>query len=1844
MTSFAKNFLCVILIGLGLLLASGGPAQAGGALTSGTSSSGVLNLGNGYTENYTFTANTGENVVMHAVATIGVTINVTGPGGYAVSGSANRFVSSNLAAGGTYNVTVTGPAGNFQLMYVNSGGAVANGNLTSGSVASGSIGLNGMLSYKISATAGQFLLLQTGLGTSIGIATRVYNPDGTSLSLSSSRVEQALATTGNYTVIIEPTSNLTTSTTQVYAVLGAGAVSSGSLTSSATANGTLPVNGLMSYQFTAAAGEYFRIQVDSVYSGNYIWVMKPDGTAYAKGTNRFADAATASGTYTVVVQASNITYTGAYKLYFAKGNDSNNKNVIVSGNNFSGDLVPNEIKTYVFDAVAGQGARIHINSTYGMFISIYAPDGTFFTVSAVAGRVDFPTPAATQSGRYTIVLYATYITDTGTFDFNFFRGASDVSEGELFNGVAQAGEFLARNAINSYKMNAQAGTATITTTSSLGRQIWLYKPDGSYQTSNASSLTGVTLATSGVYTLYVIATTVAQTGDYDITATFTPIADTATTPDQSTTPEGCQLPGGADAAAAQAIQAPADRGETAGGTNMSGEVARISGPSPSMGNPINFDVGYKQQTAVDYDAGALSFIRVYRSDSTWTNNTVGTYWRHNYARTLTVTGGTAASITDASGVVRAYTLTGGNWVPNDLSNRAVFKTITGGYSYTLPNNTVEKYNATFQLTRIEYMGGGAVNLAYNGSGQLTSVTNENGRAITLTYVSGKVNTVVTPDGTFTYGYTGTNLTTVTRPDTKTTTYHYENLTYTNALTGITDAKGVRYATFGYDASGKAISSQHAGGVDSYTFNYTTNTSTNPLGKDTKYYYRNIGGVRRVMLVSGIASANCVASYKKINYDALGRVISKTDWQNHTTRYQYDSRGNVVYMLEAAGRPTVQRATTISWITSFNLPDVVTEPGITTDYDYDTYGRLVTMTVTDTATAETRITTYAYYSNGTDGSGNVILGRLQQVNGPRTDVSDLTTYAYDGNYNLTTVTNSLSQVTTVSARDSAGRPTTIQDMNGINTVLTYDTNGWLQTATRASGTGLAALYDFDYDFNGNIVKVTLPNSVFVEYSYDNAQRLTGIKDSLNNTVTYTLNNAGDATKAEVKNVTPTTTYVHDQAFDELSRLIRSIGAATPAQTAVFAYDKNSNLTSYTDPKANPATTYTYDALQRLSTQTNALSGVTTLGYSGLDDLTSVKDQRNHTTSYTYNAFGDVRSEISPDRGTINYIVDKAGNVTKRTDARSVVTDYTYDALNRLLTVVYPAETALNATLSYDLSSGCGTPYKGHLCRVVDNTGTTNYQYDSLGRVTSVSETRGALTFTQSYTYDLAGNIATMTMPSGRVVTYTRNANGLVSNVAAPINGSATNLASSITYLPFGPQNAMTYGNAKTFSATYDTDYNPTNRTVSGGLYNWTYTTDKNSNITQAGTTTYGYDALDRVNAENPGAAASYTYDATSNRLTKVQGGTITTTVPAANNKISAVGGTAYTYDAAGNITAIGTNGYVWSNQGLMKEYKISGVSTATYTYNAYNQRTKKVTGGVTTHYVYGAGGLMLGEYTTAGAMVREYIYLNQVPLTQVNSGSPETVTYIHTDHLGTPRFGTNSAGTSVWSWANDAFGISAASGATTINLRLAGQYYDSESSLFYNWNRYYNPAIGRYISSDPIGLAGGLNTFGYVGQSPVMWIDPMGLAGMGHNKPPIITIQQLLSSTALASEFIGFGAAGLAVGMYAGYNLVGFVGSYFLPEDVDCPLGGGLPNANAAWGKNRLIKELHDRGFIYDKPTTGEGGFIYKNANTGEQIRILPRPNRVPYSNDPTAKFENDWYYRYRTRDQPWGPATTIPNK
>ena len=110
-----------------------------------------------------------------------------------------------------------------------------------------------------------------------------------------------------------------------------------------------------------------------------------------------------------------------------------------------------------------------------------------------------------------------------------------------------------------------------------------------------------------------------------------------------------------------------------------------------------------------------------------------------------------------------------------------------------------------------------------------------------------------------------------------------------------------------------------------------------------------------------------------------------------------------------------------------------------------------------------------------------------------------------------------------------------------------------------------------------------------------------------------------------------------------------------------------------------------------------------------------------------------------------------------------------------------------------------------------------------------------------------------------------------------------------------------------------------------------------------------------------------------------------------------------------------------------------------------------------------------------------------------------MTFISTDHLLTPRLGTDEDQNIVWRWDGDAFGQTTADKDPDVNnqkrnirLRFPGQFHDGESGLYYNWSRYYDPKIGRYITSDPIGLRGGINTYSYVGQNPLYWIDPMGL--------------------------------------------------------------------------------------------------------------------------------------------------------
>ena len=200
------------------------------------------------------------------------------------------------------------------------------------------------------------------------------------------------------------------------------------------------------------------------------------------------------------------------------------------------------------------------------------------------------------------------------------------------------------------------------------------------------------------------------------------------------------------------------------------------------------------------------------------------------------------------------------------------------------------------------------------------------------------------------------------------------------------------------------------------------------------------------------------------------------------------------------------------------------------------------------------------------------------------------------------------------------------------------------------------------------------------------------------------------------------------------------------------------------------------------------------------------------------------------------------------------------------------------------------------------------------------------------------------------------------------------------------------------------------------------------------------------------------------------------------------------DVNGNVTADNNGSYSYDIKNNMVGASTAN-GTGSYTFNALKQRVTKTVNGVTTYYVYNENSQLVGEYDSNRNVIAEHVYYGSRPVGVYKNGQLYTV---HTDYLGTPRVITDSSNNTVWQWLNlNVFGSNLPSVSTIeYNLRFAGQYFDKESNLHYNINRTYNPKTGRYMQSDPLGLAAGPNTYNYVNGNPLNAIDPLGLKTVG----------------------------------------------------------------------------------------------------------------------------------------------------
>lgn len=1221
-----------------------------------------------------------------------------------------------------------------------------------------------------------------------------------------------------------------------------------------------------------------------------------------------------------------------------------------------------------------------------------------------------------------------------------------------------------------------------------------------------------------------------------------------------------------------------------------------------VGDPVKAGTGNSFQTETDYvGAGPfpLEFRRYYNSLSDYTTSPIGAKWRHTYDRHVIDTGSGTADVVREDGKTYAFTLQGSDWVAApDVTGR--LEQSAGGWLYTSPDDTVETYDANGYLTEITNRAGLTITLAYSGT-ELTTVTGPFGRTLGFTYLNGRIDTLTDPGGqVYQYSYTvdandpaSYNLTQVTYPDSSVRSYAYEGsfldtaqnilYHYPSVLSEITRENGNR-THWTYDGQGRVIANElgwdGTGQVAIHQLAYDdtvgTTTVSDPNGNDRTFHFETQHGATKVGQIDGSPCASCGGDIQQVTYDANGFLQSTTDHNGTVTDYVYNARGLPETVTEAVG--TAEELTTHTiWHNDYRLPVCREEPLRTLLMDYNGEGQLTRRIEIDTTDPaqfpdaaskscasvqanrasslgswHTRIRDYAYYTSG------ALTGLLQSIDGPlppdAAGQDDVTTFVYDtATGNMTAIQRPYGNTVSITAHDAHGRPTTVVDPNGLTTNIVYTPRGRVdRIEVGSTGTGFEVT-DYTYDAAGNLISVILPDGSGLYYVYDAADRLTDVYDQPNqqgNHIRYTLDGLGNT--VETTRFDPQGTLKRKQSFVyDVKNRLQAIENAAGATVQSFTYDASGNLLT-SDDSAN-TTSYTYDALDRLVSTTDALQGVAQYGYDAQDNLVSVQDPRGNTTNYQYDGLGNLTQQTSPDTGVTGFTgYDAAGNLLSRTDARGVTTSYTYDALSRLTTIDYPTQT--DTTYTYD-SCPNGT---GRLCSVTDASGSTSWSYDLHGRVTARTQTVDGVSLTVQYGYDSAGRLSTLTYPSGNTVTLSYT-DGRVTALAS--NGGT--IMQAMVYDPFGPLTTWNWGNGEAMQRLFDQDGRLDRYTRGDALYDINYNlTGTVSEILDPGNPandqSFGYDALLRLTHVDS-AAPVYTYDANGNRTSTVVGGqTVSYGVDPLSNRLTSVDGTTYSHDPAGNLLDNGTHTFVYNDNNRLSTLDAGTANEVAYRYNALGQRVAKqgsqtiLTGDVNGDgvidrrdlhrvvdtllerkaeaanedcdtdtqvtnkdlvcianvegatsaasaqilFLYDEDGRLIGEYDAEGNVIQETVWLGSMPVAVIEHDKHY---YIHTDHLDTPRAVTNETGTVIWRWDGEAFGATPPNedpdgdgAAFALNLRFPGQYYDPESGLYYNHFRYYDSDVGRYVTSDPIGLGSGLNTYAYVGGNPLYWADPNGL--------------------------------------------------------------------------------------------------------------------------------------------------------
>ena len=571
-----------------------------------------------------------------------------------------------------------------------------------------------------------------------------------------------------------------------------------------------------------------------------------------------------------------------------------------------------------------------------------------------------------------------------------------------------------------------------------------------------------------------------------------------------------------------------------------------------------------------------------------------------------------------------------------------------------------------------------------------------------------------------------------------------------------------------------------------------------------------------------------------------------------------------------------------------------------------------------------------------------------------------------------------------------------------------------------------------------------------------------------------------------------TEIQYDPFDRVASIMAPNGALTTKGYGLWS-------TTTTDPKGKDT------VVRRVNTTTaeaihwiDGREVVTTTTLSIPNRQKTVEDAVGNTWTWTYDSIGRVKMESDPDAGSSSFTYDEAQGIQTMTDAKQQTTTAHHDLGGRLVsrtnadgemvTVQYGerAGTAANIGRLTSTSTSAtpgGAPFT-----------TATVDYDLRGRTVSTTRTIDGQPFTATRTYDAGDRLLTMTYPDGWSLGIQHDEAGRVRAIPGVLT--------SVDYDPSGRPLDQTNHNGTVTTRTYRPGLGAleTLRTTSplGGpeIQELTYEYDDESGLVENVVSAHpgeswhydyddGYRLVTATNVNDPAASQQFEYDDIGRMTFNSRVGTYVypTAGQARPHAPTSINGQAQGYDANGNLAGNGTLAPVWDSSNRLR-----AVGSTQFLYDGMD-RLKKTTGSTTSLYPLG------DNYEITNGVVTAYVSvegLGVVAKRTQDNGTAQML-WLHSDRQGSIQAVTDATGAVVRREAFRPYGEKLSEeGTHTDSLGWIQQRTDDESGLTYLHARYYDPATGLFLSPDPIGIAGGMNEYGYVFGNPVNGADPSGL--------------------------------------------------------------------------------------------------------------------------------------------------------